>query len=88
MLLLSYGGAPIWEIRVDDEPRVRQFVRALRALEVRHEYTRPENMLWNPEFEEPIFVDFECSIMTSEDSLDVSIPIREPYKRKMVEKLK
>ncbi|KAL8917600.1 MAG: hypothetical protein Q9208_007846 [Pyrenodesmia sp. 3 TL-2023] len=88
MLLLSYGGEPVWDIPAGAGPRVRQFVMALRARGVRHEDTRPENMLWNPEFEGLMFIDFERSIMTSEDALDGSLPTRGTKKRKAVEELK
>ena len=88
MLLLSYGGEPIWEIPAGDEPRVGQFVTALRARGVRHGDTRPENMLWNRELGQLMFVDFERSSITSEDSSDVSIPTRGTNKRKAVEEWK
>ncbi|KAI4192605.1 MAG: hypothetical protein LQ346_004235 [Caloplaca aetnensis] len=87
MLLLSYGGEPIREIRAEDEARVTQFETALRTLGVRHADTRPENTLWNREIGQLMFIDFERSFMTGKVPSDFKIPTRGTKKRKAEEQL-
>ncbi|KAL8904762.1 MAG: hypothetical protein Q9207_003056 [Kuettlingeria erythrocarpa] len=84
MLLLSYGGEPIREIRANDEARVTQFEMALQTLGVRHEDTRPENMLCNREIGQLMFIDFERSFIISKISI---VPTRGTKKRKAEEQL-
>ncbi|KAL8760650.1 MAG: hypothetical protein Q9184_003177 [Pyrenodesmia sp. 2 TL-2023] len=87
MLLLSYGGEPIREIGAEDNARVTQFEMAIKALGVRHADTRPENMLRNRELGQLMFIDFERSIMTNENPMDVTLPTRTKNKRKAVQEL-
>ncbi|KAL8922521.1 MAG: hypothetical protein Q9172_003528 [Xanthocarpia lactea] len=61
MLLMSYGGTPIYSTDESMRLQVHQFEAKLDRLGVQHrDLTRP-NMLWNQELQRLVFIDFERS---------------------------